>query len=97
MASEARQASIRALGERITATPCPADVVQLCEQKLALLEAEGCHGACWDTMACAMQYLQLTGERKRARIWAKRAAKNARQALGQDSQEYQALLVACSN
>ena len=91
-ASEARQVRIRNLGERITDTPCPPEVVALCEEKLELIEAEqGFLGANWDTMVCAMKYLQATGEPTRARAWAKRAAENARRSLGEDNQEYQAL------
>ena len=91
-ASEARQLRIRNLGERITDTPCPPEVVALCEEKLELIEAEqGFLGANWDTMVCAMKYLQATGEPTRARAWAKRAAENARRSLGEDNQEYQAL------
>ncbi len=95
-ASDARQARIRDIGERITAKPCPPDVVALCEEKIALLEVEGCLGANWDTMACAMEYLQLTGHPRAARVWAKRAAENARCALGKESQEYQVLERSCA-
>ena len=88
--SEESQARIKQLSARITAHPCPSNVVALVEEKLRLLEREG-QLTSWDTMACAMQYLRLTSQPKGARKWARRAAENAKRALGEDSDEYRQL------
>ena len=93
--SEARQRRIRQLSDAITAHPCPPNVVSLVEEKLGLMAKEGSL-ASWDTMECAMQYLELTGDPQRARLWAARAAENAHRALGEDSSEYESLLAKCS-
>ena len=87
--SERRQSAIFELGERISAAPCPTNLVEIVVVRLALMQGEGMVPMVWDTMGAAMSYLLCTGDERSAAQWAARAASCAALALGRDSVEFE--------
>ena len=65
------------------------NAIELVEERLALLAAEGLDTTMWDTLYAGCAYSRSVGDRAAASDWAGRAAENARLALGKDSDEYQ--------
>jgi hypothetical protein len=62
--------------------------VDLLEERLGLLEAEGDAALAWDTLDCASRHCKGMGDAVRAKLYGARAAQCARLALGTDSDEY---------
>ena len=62
--------------------------VDLLEERLGLLEAEGDAALAWDTLDCASRHCKGMGDAVRAKLSGARAAQCARLALGTDSDEY---------
>lgn len=63
--------------------------VELCNERIELMEIEGVGGTCWDTLYAACSYCRSVGDKQLASSFASKAAESARHALGKDSQEYQ--------